>query len=425
MKTDSILFHKTFLKLIAPINKINIVDGTIEINTKPNLLEQLRNIDLEIEDLGESLRIISKSLPFKFFQSKEEFQTNFNFKDEDNILIFNNGIAISKIGKDVFIDFEKSESFYFKNILSYKALISFLKEKESEEENGFQFTDYMNLDLGKVTFIKETGNSRLKIKYEEKFPNFNDQINYSLKFDKFVKCFKGNDKYFTRFLKSSLIEYGNNIQEKNKLKNIFENLDLIINKANINFHVFLNDLSIEKFKKDYDELKSKYFKELSDILSKITQKIIALPIGISASLFAIERIKDNHDFLFFLLIIITATSILLSFIINSNLKDLSYLNEIFQMDFKQIKGNGFFKKIDSEFYYFKKIKEKFDSRVKFYFYISKIFYLVMNIGNSYLIIYIILNLELIADNGLIIISIVMGAIIIYFYSRLDKVPDFK
>ena len=424
MKTDSLEFQKVFFNLISPINQISVIHGDIEIKTKPEILEKSKEFGFEVEDLGEKTRILMKSLPFVFFKSKEEFNSKFHFKDSDDILLIESEQVYSKIGEKVYINFEESESFIFKNPISYKNFISFLKSKESEDDNGFQFTDSMNLDFCRIILISESGTSRLRIKYNETLPDLDVKIDYSISLNKFIDCFKGTDKYFPRFLKTALIEFGNNLIESDRLKGIFEGLEKIIKKAEINFQVYINELSIEKIKKDYDELKSKYFKELSETLGKITQKIIALPIGISASLVAIERIKDNTQFLIFLLIIIFSTSILISFLINSNLKDLVYLKKIFSMEYNQFKGNGFFTKFPEELDLFNEIKDKFVNRVRFYFNLSNVFFWVMNLGNSYLILYILSNFEIITIGGIYFISIVLISLLIYFFTKMEKNKTF-
>ena len=61
------------------------------------------------------------------------------------------------------------------------------------------------------------------------------------------------------------------------MHNTTAELNEITNNARINFEIYLNNLSIDKIRKEYDEYKSKYFKDVSEILNNLTQKIIGFP----------------------------------------------------------------------------------------------------------------------------------------------------
>src|SRR5690606_4683270 len=108
----------------------------------------------------------------------------------------------------------------------------------------------------------------------------------------------------------------------------FEKLNEITNSARINFEIYLNNLSIDKIRKDYDEYKSKYFKDVSEILNNLTQKIICLPIFIATTLFAIEKVKESPIFLIIIIIAILITTIYLILLLRINFYDLKYIDTI-------------------------------------------------------------------------------------------------
>lgn len=418
---DRIDFQKRFFEILKSSDKLRIVNGNIEIPLNIDIKNEISELGIEHEELNSEILIISNKLPFTFFMNKEDFELYNDFEDSMDIFILNNFNPICRLNGIEFYDFEKKNTYYFSNALNYKKFISLLKDQEVENSNGFQFTDSMNLDLGKIVFINNFGNFRLKISYKDDFTGLNIDDDYSIGLIKLTDCFVNSDKNYLRFIKSSLIEYGNSISYNDKLKYIFKNLEQILHKAEMNFEVYLSELSIDKFKKDYDELKTKYFKELSDTLSKISQKIIVLPVGVSASLIAIDRVKNDNIFMILLLLVILATSILLSFLVNSNLRDLSYLYRLFGIEYDQLKSNQFFQKYPLEFNFFKEIRDNVLSKVKFYSGLSKVFYWVMNLSNLFLLIFILSCFDFFTINSLYFIGFVLIILLSICFFNLKKV----
>jgi len=268
-------------------------------------------------------------------------------------------------------------------------------------------------DLRKITFVSLSDKGRLNITYDLKAPLFDSKIDLNKQLERFKACFDNENKSLLKFLKSATISTASNFPADQRLKMLIESLDEVVEKARINFEVYLNNLSIDKIKKDYDEVKSKYFNSLSNILSNLSNKIIALPIGISATLFAVDKIKDSDLFLIFILGAIIVTSIYISLLLRIHFKDLNYISKIFHYDYSTLLDNNFFVKYPDEKNLFEEIKKRVIDRISFLKTIIESYYWIMNIANIFISIFILDKLGVII-NGLLLTTFVLVFIIVLF-----------
>ena len=204
---------------------------------------------------------------------------------------------------------------------------------------------------------------RLILKYFNEIHNFDNTVDYSISFKEFKTCFTKENLHLPKFLKNSIIEFSAKSKKEIRIYELFENLGTIIKTAKINFEIYLNNLSIDSIKKEYDEYKSKYFKEISEILSNITQKIIGLPIVIATTLFALEKIQISVQFLAMIIITILITNIYLILLLKINFNDLAYIKTVSERDYKKLISNKFFTIFPDEKEYFSEINLRLGKRV--------------------------------------------------------------
>jgi len=169
-------------------------------------------------------------------------------------------------------------------------------------------------------------------------------------------------------------------------------------------------LSIDKIKKDYDELKSKYFGSLSEILSKLTSQIIALPIAISATLLAIDKVDDVPFFLYFLLFAVFVTSVYLSLLLRIYFRDLRYVEKIFNSDYNTLLSNNFFNKYPDESELFEEIKDRIIKRISFLKLITESYFWILNFSNATIIGYILNKIGLPTNGTLLTVFILLSMI---------------
>lgn len=410
---SKIHYHKTVFELIKDSTNSLIDASFIEIDNNPNAIQRAQELSIDIETIQNRLRLITSTIQSKIFDSIDSFLTIKEITENSNFLIIDNENAISFFENTTFVNFEQKENYLISNQKAFLEFLSILKKYESETDDAFHFVDSFNKDLRKISFVSLSDKGRLNITYELKAPLFDTTINLNKQLDRFKACFDNENKSLLKFLKSATIATASNFPAEQRLKMLIESLDEVVEKARINFEVYLNNLSIDNIKKDYDEVKSKYFNSLSDILSKLSNKIIALPIGISATLFAVDKINDSNFFLLFLLGAIIVTTIYISLLLRIHFNDLNYISKIFHYDYNTLLDNNFFSKYPDEKRLFEEIKKRITDRITFLKTIIESYYWIMNIANIFIIVFILDKLGVV-ENGLILTTLGLIFIIVLF-----------
>jgi len=378
--------HKIIYKLFE--TEFTYTDDNFQFVNSTENIDLLKQLDISYEKIHKKYLSINKTeFPFLIFTSISDFLKLSNFQKQLNelMVIIKDKKPISFINGETFVNFIENETNFINNVFAYWEFIDFLKTKDTNDDNSFHFIDYFNQDYRKIVLSNLTDKGRIIIKYTNIIPTFDEKINYKNKLNEFINCFNENNNHLPKFLKNSLIEYSSRYSDEDRMENIFNNLNQIVLTAKINFEVYLNNLSIDSIKKDYDEFKSKYFEELSDILSNMTNKIIGLPIGISATLFAVSKIENNPIFLILILLTLIVTLFYISLLLKINFKDVIYISQIYKKDFDSLQNNNFFKKFPDEIKDFEIVKDRITSRIKHLKLIVESYFWVLGISNIILI----------------------------------------
>lgn len=382
------------------------------------------NIDtLKIRE--ETLTIEKSALNLNIYEKLEDYLKLNEVEKKENVLIINKeNVPFSLIDNITYTNFTLDENnFFFSNSKSFYEFIEFIKSQEIDADEAFHFVDYVNKTNRKIVFTSLSEKGRLIIKYYNEIHNFNHQKNYSTSFEDFKTCFSKENLHLPKFLKNSIIEFSAKSKNEIRIYEFFENLESIIKTAKINFEIYLNNLSIDSIKKDYDEYKSKYFKEISEILSNITQKIIGLPIVIATTLFALEKVQISIQFLSMIVITILVTNIYLILLLKINFNDLSYIKSISERDYKKLISNKFFTVFPNEKEYFTEINTRLSKRVIQLKNICETYFWIIGITNIGLNVLIFKKLDF--SNGTIfIISLISFGIFAFTRNYiLDKTEE--
>lgn len=375
-------YHLTLSKLIDPFPDAVVTSTYIEIANSPEKQAECAALDIEIEVVQNKLRLLSHTFKIKVFKSFDELLLASDINRLENIIIFDNGRTISYINGETYIDFVAVDKNYcVENVKCYRTFHAFLKNHETETEELFYFVDLHNRDLRKISFISLSDKGRLDISYGLECPRFDDSKDLRPGFEKFKACFDDNNKSLAKFLKAAVISVGSTYPAEDRMKLLFESLVAVVEKARINFEVYLNGLSVEQIKKDYDEIKSKYFNTLSDILAKMSQNIIGLPIAISAVLLSLDKVKENLVYALLLTCILLVTTAYLCILLRVYTKDLGYVKRIFDQDFLTLSGNKFFKKYPTELTLFEEVRKRVTEKISLLHIIIESYFWIINAAN--------------------------------------------
>ncbi len=410
---DNLEYHRKLFALLLKAKNPVFDAQFVETDTE-ELKDDFISLGASVESTPGKIRIKANSLKTKLFGSESQLFAQTKLVNDMNILIFDQQLPISYFDGLTYENFiEVSNNYLITNAISYLAFQAFLKLQENEIDESIHFVDSFNLDFRKIVLVSLSDKGRITMTYEKGIPPLNRSVDYTNGFTQFVNCFNEPSRNLSKFLKSAVIEVLGAVEKEKRFQYFFENLNVIVVKATMNFEVYLNNLSIEKIRKDYDEVKSKFFKDLSDILNKLTQQIIAIPIGISATLLAVDKITENTFYLYFISIALCVTSTYLSLLLRSQFQDLHHLKKLFDLDYKLLIGNNFFIKYPDEKKVFNEIRTRFESKISFLKNISESYFWILNISSVAIVAFIIQKLLNRFSATLMLTLILMFAVAIF------------
>ena len=380
-----------------------------------NIEKQFSALNIKTEKIRDELIAVEKSdLKINVYEKSSDYlKLNEIIRSEDVLILNGENDAFSLIGNQAFTNFVQDDgNFFFSNSNSFNEFIEFIKSQDVDSDEAFHFVDYVNKTNRKIVFTSLSEKGRVIIKYFNEVHNFDNKINYSVAFDNFKSCFNKENLHLPKFLKNSIIEFSTKSNKEIRIYEFFENLDSIVKTARINFEIYLNNLSIDSIKKDYDEFKSKYFKEISEILSNITQKIIGLPIVVATTLFALQRVEASVEFMIMIIITIFVTNIYLILLLNINFHDLVYVKTVSDRDYKKLISNKFFVIFEEEKKYFTDINDRLVRRIEQLKNVCETYFWIIAITNVGLNILILISLKL-SNASIFLISFITCGIFVF------------
>lgn len=389
----------------------------IKVEDVVKTISELGEIDLDFEELRDNkIRILLNTI-----EGTQCYWNDDLFLAECNSLkIFNKNIIVFNIDtnsprlfikdKERYLLGFQDENDFFENVKAYLIFLDFLESEAKEsQEKVFDFVDFYNKDFRKIIFTSpKTG--KVIVKYNKGVPPVIFSKSYDYIIDRFIKCFSDQNRHLPKFLKTEILNTLRPIEAEKRMEALLSELDILIDSAEINFEVYLNDLSIENIKKEYEEYKHKYFEETSTVLGKVTNKIIGLPIAVSTTIFALSKVKDSNIGILLLIASIIIASYYIGVLLKLNIKDLKSITTSINDDYKLLLKSPFFVKYPKELTKFDESKRDLEVRIDLVISIARNYFWILFFSNLVIIVYALSNL--IDSGSFLIILFCIGGIII-------------
>lgn len=335
----------------------------------PDIKTVLENAKIEIEEKYQKLCFEKSTLPFSYYNNYLEYKSEVTQKALNKDCVIhdyaeNSYLWYESHSNSTFEDEIKVESnFLFSNTKIYFEFLEFLEQKAEHNLGEPDFTDFYSKTNRKIILASVSDKKRITFTYPQTgLPELDFSLDYSKDFREFVRLFSENN-YYPIFLKNSIISNLSNGGE-NLFSTFFESLNKINLDAKLNFNVYLHQLSLDKIKAEYKEYKQKYYSSQSDILSKISSQVLALPISIAGSAFALYKLEDAKFALALICLGLVGFIIYLSNMMNIYWNDLKTLKKQMGYDYQAIKNQDFFIENETELNHFKFINDDLTERVR-------------------------------------------------------------
>lgn len=352
-------------------NQIQLIESGdyIEFEASSFGSEVLRKHSLAHELIqNNKCRLLLYQNDFDIFFSRSDFFQRIQKRFDRNILFIDDKTLVpyfwSASDQKTYVDFvETQTNHFFNNVIAYFELLDFLKNQEHKEDNVFYFVDHFSWDNRLIVFTTLKRVGKMTISVPANVPVFNEDLSLKTKIEKFYRAFDENNKHLPKFIKNELFKFLSKEKKEDRFVKLLERLDEILVRAEQNFEVYLNDLSLENLKKDYIEHKDKYFQQLRDVLGKISGQIIALPLTITASAFASYKSFDNTFLLSIIILAFIAFTIYSLFNLRLQLEDIKDIGNSSRLDYNKLKSSPFFIKYPEELNSFEQINSKIRKRI--------------------------------------------------------------
>ena len=421
---------KNILNVISKANHNEIIDDQLlllKFNDSQNCLDS-RNLlkEIELTEIQKnSFCIYLWQTSFCIFYDVEDYRRRFtkNYYEADNlkvdILILKGDDSKSMIylkqTSETLIDSKKdSSNFLFINTIAFFKLIFFLKDNEHKEDKHFYFVDYFNIDYRRIIITSLKKEGKLTIGYPMMLPDFDNRISIKSQIDRFILAFQ--EKQLPKFIKTELFNYLPAYRQEERLEAFIKNLNVIMEKAEQNFEIYLSDLSLDNFKTQFLEFRIKYFNQFRDILSKITTQILAFPLSITASAFATYKTIDSILLCSLIVAGFIVFSIYSLFTLRAHKEDVIEIKKLFEADFKSFSSNPFFIKYPDELKSFQDTNSYIIKRSKFLIRCIDIYSGVL-ISTNFLFILFVVTQALFAKVSIaiiVIVALLLFALSIYY-----------
>ncbi|TGE06302.1 hypothetical protein [Hymenobacter fodinae] len=304
----------------------------VDFESKEALSDNTKNISqagISYDDLTDTkieIDLAELNLGYPVFYNAAHFLKEFNrtpLQRDFSILFYNDDTLLYKDGVE-FVP-SKSSSFFIANTVAAaelkKALVS--------------ICDYNN-DIAHELVYHTSTKGVFKLPYSVVLPQLNDEIDYSKPINTTIN--KLSDINYQLFFKNQLADFIKRT-DNNYFTNLLLNIEAISSSTDKDLDLYIKNFSWESFRSKLYSEKDKYFASLREILGKIMTQLIAVPISISATIFATYKVKDPY----ILLLVGIAFTAYVIFVIHIQCmyyKDVAEIKHDFERDFNTISSKS-------------------------------------------------------------------------------------
>jgi hypothetical protein len=367
-----------------------------------------------------NMEIDLNELPFNSFFDEADFLERVTRNSwQKSILILTKNIYYSIVERKTYVSNLVNDQYFLinNNFYCFKFL-DFLKTQEHQENSAFYFVDYLNWDTYHLVLTSLKKDGKIEILLPRKGVDIRTDVKLPIAVTEFIKAFDESNRHYPKFIKTELISNISKIEKSKRLETLLSNLNEIIYAASQNFEIYIHDLSLENLKKDFIEHKNKYFIQLRDILSKLTNQILGLPIVIGASVFSTYKVSDSNPTLLIILGVFFLYSFYTVFLLKLQKEDIQDIKFSFVSDFDKIQASPFFVKFPEELKEFGKAKNNLDSRIRSLITAIDLYFLFFSVSTIAFALYVENQLK-ISNTGMLwtAILVAFGFIVVYILNQ--------
>ena len=335
--------NKEIIKLLNEIHSISIsrdfIDGTdfeFSINSSEKV-DQLQALGLEIEEFnGNKYRININELDFNVFYDSKDFRQHCKlsvFENDIGIItfedtfLFYNRKDISKI-RDLDEPIEDDQLLFLANAYFYLKFIDYLVREEIVAYKSIAERELIITSTNKLFYLG----------YRQSVPDIPINLDLKAKYSELSN--KITNPELKIFFKEKIIDLLESFPRNERFLIFFEKMGEIVDATIRDYKIYLKRFSFDELRNELREERDEYFNSVRRIVDDLLTRIVAIPLSISASAYAIYKLSSDKQYIVVILIAYLVYSIFSSYLIrlvHLNLLDIEYE---FKSDVKRISSES-------------------------------------------------------------------------------------
>lgn len=337
-----------------------------------NLIQEIESLNFGVESFSKNeIKFPLNQSKIKFFWQESDLMKRADpkdFEDREALFLFHSpdkSLMFIPSTSTCYLDFQSvTNNFLFQNIQSYFSLLQFFKAQEHQEDKPFYLVDHFSEGNRLIVMTTSQREGKLTIPFP-KVCLTDPKSSLEIRLQPFFEAFEEKNKTLPKFVKAEFFKQLSPVAQSERMAMfIGSKVTSIMEEAQKNFEVYINDLSLTKFKSDYRESQEKYFASTREILGKVSNQVISFPLSITATAFATNKLgagETTPTTWVILLLIILAFSVFTgysAYLMSLQHQDAVELEDVFTQDFDRMMANQFFNRFDTERPAFREIRQK-------------------------------------------------------------------
>lgn len=363
------------------------------------LESDLDEVDITLHRPGARSFVEASELPFRYFETDAELFSKIKPS------LFQQGLVIVKDwdGHPLILDYSGFRVFNSdaeeiqhpsSRLLDFYFFVEVLSNEAKRSNEVNSFIDYYDEFGQEFIVIPKSNPSRINIPLEkptdiESLPASGNEIIHSLR-----KSLNDNTNPFRVFFKNQIYSHLREIVPKQRIFEFLQKLREILTSAQMDYELYCSELSVDQLKRDYKDYKTKYFEHVTEILSKVSNQVIALPITVLGAAFAISRLTNAPWALGLIALAILSASCVVGYILYHYLLDLRETQQLVEKDYDLIQDSSFFQNHNDELSDFESIKIGLLRKIKSTHNVMRVHFWLLTVFNEFIIAYILHELAL-------------------------------
>ena len=296
-------------------------------NSEKSIIDNAKIIYSEATETNFNIRVEREQDGFNLYLDMQAFNNHLIYKKE---AIFESDFCIIKFknGQYYFYNHQENDCLpkSIENSLYYLKLKTLFKDRIADVNDGNDTFHLFTTDKGSFT-----------LKSKSDIPLIEEHLSTKEIYTKVLDIVNNTDAFKTKILKNIIINHVPRSENDNYFS-FLENANNIILETENDYDHYLRKFTFESLNNEAKKAASDYFKKINETLNKAMTQVIGIPVSISATLIALNKVSNCNRVIVLLLFLIYSCFSYRFY--RLFLKEFEYYNDLLKKDINTIKRDS-------------------------------------------------------------------------------------